>query len=96
MKMTCGAVAPRQRSVATVSRFWAMYAPIALATPMPPSSSAKVPTRERKLPSRRSARSRSACCSRAVLIPTRSPRSAARRSASSALRASAGMRAYAS
>jgi hypothetical protein len=64
--ITCAEVAPRQRSAATVSRFCAMYAPIALATPMPPSSSAKVPTSPRKSPSRPSARSSRACCCSAV------------------------------
>ena len=47
--VTCPPVAPRHRSTATVSSRSAMYAWIALATPMPPSRSATSPTSPRNL-----------------------------------------------
>ena len=51
---------------------------VALATPIPPSRSAKVPMSPRKLPSRPSASPRRRCCSCAVRAFTRSTRSAGR------------------
>ncbi len=48
MASVCPDDAPRQRSTATVRSFCLTWAWIALATPMPPSSSAMKLTRLRK------------------------------------------------
>ncbi len=78
MASTCGAVAPRQRSTATVSVFSAMCAWMALATPIPPNRSATSPTIPRNRLSCSTASVRSCSVSSTVSARTRASRNRSR------------------